>query len=119
MKWRRRRRPAIVVAATANQEVLRYLWARPGLCIREARTADGLYRLLEDAQLVILDAADLGEASLDLAYVLDVLARARVPQVAPATFLKDPERWLQEGQAFAGDVRSLPPRLITFPHSRR
>lgn len=110
----RQRVPAVAVA-TANPDVLRALWARAETVqVREARTTAGLYALLERSQLVILDADDVLEVDVDLDQVRDVLERTQVPHCDSATFLADPDDWLKQAAAFWGDLRSLPPRLVTL-----
>ena len=108
------RRPTTVVAAMGDPQVLAFLWGRPDLCVAEARTTDAVNNLLAEAQLVILDPAALRAGQVSRDYIYAALAGRHVPHTAPATFLADPARWLAEGQAFGGAVRSLPPRLVTF-----
>ena len=108
------RRPTTVVAATGDPQVLAFLWGRPDLCVAEARTTDAVNNLLVEAQLVILDPAALRVGQVSRDYIYAALAGRHVPHIDPATFLADPVRWLAEGQAFGGAVRSLPPRLVTF-----
>lgn len=108
------RRPTTVVAATGDPQVLAFLWGRPDLCVAEARTTDAVNNLLAEAQLVILDPAALRAGQVSRDYIYAALAGRHVPHIDPATFLADPVRWLAEGQAFGGAVRSLPPRLVTF-----
>ena len=108
------RRPTTVVAATGDPQVLAFLWGRPDLCVAEARTTDAVNNLLAEAQLVILDPAALRAGQVSRDYIYAALAGRHVPHTDPATFLADPARWLAEGQAFGGAVRSLPPRLVTF-----
>ena len=108
------RRPTTVVAATGDPQVLAFLWGRPDLCVAEARTTDAVNNLLAEAQLVILDPAALRAGQVSRDYIYAALAGRHVPHTDPATFLADPVRWLAEGQAFGGAVRSLPPRLVTF-----
>jgi hypothetical protein len=108
------RRPTTVVAATGDPQVLAFLWGRPDLCVAEARTTDAVNNLLAAAQLVILDPAALRAGQVSRDYIYAALAGRHVPHTDPATFLADPVRWLAEGQAFGGAVRSLPPRLVTF-----
>lgn len=108
------RRPTTVVAATGDPQVLAFLWGRPDLCVAEARTTDAVNNLLAAAQLVILDPAALRAGQVSRDYIYAALAGRHVPHIDPATFLADPVRWLAEGQAFGGAVRSLPPRLVTF-----
>src|SRR5512146_2358141 len=102
-----RRTPAVVVAATANLEALRALWSQPGLTVREARTTDGLNALLGEAQLVVLDRADLSTSAIDLGCIEQVMGEEALPCVDSAEFLRDPGRWIAEGRSFAGDLRSL------------
>ena len=109
-----RRRPTTVVAATGDPQVLAYLWDQPALVVREARTADAVNRLLDEAQLVVLDANALNSVHVNADYVYAVLGQRHVPHIDPVTFLADPTRWLAEGRAFGGAARSLPPRLVTF-----
>ena len=108
------RRPTTVVAATGDPQVLAFLWGRPDLRVAEARTTDAVNNLLAEAQLVILDPAALRAGQVSRDYIYAALAGRHVPHTDPATFLADPARWLAEGQAFGGAVRSLPPRLVTF-----
>jgi hypothetical protein len=108
------RRPTTVVAATGNSQVLAALWRQPGLRVREARTADGLNDLLGEARLVILDDADLAHGRLDASYIAAALAYAQIPHADSASFLADPARWLGQADAFAGHIRSLPPRLVAL-----
>ena len=108
------RRPTTVVAATGDPQVLAFLWGRPDLCVAEARTTDAVNNLLAEAQLVILGPAALRAGQVSRDYIYAALAGRHVPHTDPATFLADPVRWLAEGQAFGGAVRSLPPRLVAF-----
>jgi hypothetical protein len=108
------RRPTTVVAATGDPQVLAFLWERPDLRVREARTTDAVNSLLAEAQLVILDPAALRAGQVNGDYIYAALAGRHVPHIDPAAFLADPARWLAEGQAFGGAVRSLPPRLVAF-----
>ncbi len=108
------RRPTTVVAATGDPQVLAFLWGRPDLRVAEARTTDAVNSLLAAAQLVILDPAALRAGQVSRDYIYAALAGRHVPHTDPATFLADPARWLAEGQAFGGAVRSLPPRLVAF-----
>lgn len=110
--WPRKR--TTVVAATGNPQVLAALWRQPGVRVREARTADGVNDLLGEARLVILDGADLARSSLDVSYLAAALAQAQIPHTESAGFLADPARWLGQADAFAGHIRSLPPRLVAF-----
>ena len=110
--WPRKR--TTVVAATGNPQVLAALWRQPGVRVREARTADGVNDLLGEARLVILDGADLARSSLDVSYLAAALAQAQIPHTDSAGFLADPARWLGQADAFAGHIRSLPPRLVAF-----
>jgi hypothetical protein len=108
------RRPTTVVAATGDPQVLAFLWGRPDLRVVEARTTDAVNNLLAAAQLVILEPAALRAGQVSRDYIYAALAGRHVPHTDPATFLAEPARWLAEGQAFGGAVRSLPPRLVTF-----
>lgn len=110
--WPRRR--TTVVAATGRAEVLSLLWQRSDVRVREARTVDGLHALLDEARLVILDPADLLAGRLEISYALAALAQAHIPHTDSAGFLAEPERWLASAAVFAGQVRSLPPRLVAF-----
>jgi hypothetical protein len=110
--WPRRR--TIVVAATGNIETLKALWATGGADVQEARTTDGIHRLLDSAQLVVLDPEHVVETRLDLAYIQTVLASAGIPHPSSQAFLAAPEKWLQGAKAFGGDLRSLPPRTVAF-----
>jgi len=107
-----RRQPTTVVAATGNPQVLAALWRQPGVRVREARTVDGVNDLLGAARLVILDAADLAPSRLDVSYLTQALAQAQIPHTDAAGFLVEPARWLGQAAAFAGQIRSLPPRLV-------
>lgn len=109
-----RRSPTTVVAATINPTVLEWLWRQRGVRVREARTTASLNNLLREAQLVIFDPADVSEVLIAPAYLQTVLAQAQVPHTDSAGFLANPTRWLAEGAAFAGQLRSLPPRLVAF-----
>jgi hypothetical protein len=109
-----RRTPTVVVAATGNQEALRVLWKQPSVTVYETRTTDGLNALLGRAQLVVLDREDLSALNLELSYIEQVLRNAALPHVDSAAFLEDPGHWIAEGRSFAGDLRSLPPRLAAF-----
>ena len=80
----------------------------------EARTTDAVNSLLAIAQLVILEPATLRAGQVSCDYIYAALAGRHVPHTDPAAFLADPQRWLAEGQAFGGAVRSLPPRLVAF-----
>ena len=108
------RRPTTVVAATGDPQVLALLWGRPDLRVAEARTTDAVNSLLAIAQLVILEPATLRAGQVSCDYIYAALAGRHVPHTDPAAFLADPQRWLAEGQAFGGAVRSLPPRLVAF-----
>lgn len=108
------RAPTVVVAATANRDALRVLWTKAATAVHEARTTDGVNSLLGQAQLVVLDPEDLMPMTLDLVCVRQVLSDAGLPCVDSATFLHDPDHWIAEGRAFAGDLRSLPARLVAF-----
>jgi hypothetical protein len=110
--WSRKR--LTVVAATGNPQVLAALWRQPGLRVREARTTASLNSLLREAQLVIFDPAAVSEVLIAPAYLQTVLAQAQVPHTDSADFLAEPVRWLAEGAAFAGQLRSLPPRLVAL-----
>ncbi len=110
--WPRQR--TTVVAATGNAEALKVLWATSGADVREARTTDGIHRLLESTQLVVLDPEHVVETSLDLAYIRQVLTSAGIPHPSGQAFLAAPQKWLQGAKAFGGDLRSLPPRLVAF-----
>jgi len=116
LDWRRLwRRPATtVVAATAHPAVLAVLWQQPDLRVREARTTAGINALLGEAQLVILDPDAVSEMQIAPAYVQTVLAQAQIPHTDSAGFLAEPVRWLAEGAAYAGQLHSLPPRLVAF-----
>jgi hypothetical protein len=109
-----RHQPTTVVAATGDPRVLALLWRQPDLHVREARTADGVNDLLGEARLVILDAADLAPSRLDVGYLTQALAQAQIPHTDSAGFLADPARWLGQAAAFAGHIRSLPPRLVAL-----
>jgi hypothetical protein len=109
-----RRTPTVVVAATGNLQALRDLWSRPGLAVYEVRTTDGLNGLLSQAQLVVLDAADLPPVAVDAGCIEQLMRDAALPCVDSTGFLSDPDRWIAEARSFAGDLRSLPPRLVTF-----
>lgn len=110
--WPRRR--ATIVAATGNIEVLKALWASGDAEVREARTTDCIHRLLDSAQLVVLDPEHVVETRLDLAYIQTVLASAGIPHPGSQAFLAAPQKWLQGAKAFSGDLRSLPPRTVAF-----
>jgi hypothetical protein len=110
--WPRKR--LTVVAATGNPQVLAALWRQPGVRVREARTAEGVNALLGEARLVICDGADLARSSLDASYLTAALAQAQIPHTDSAGFLAEPARWLGQADAFAGHIRSLPPRLVAF-----
>ena len=110
--WPRKR--LTVVAATGNPQVLAALWRQPGVRVREARTAEGVNALLGEARLVICDGADLAHSSLDANYLAAALAQAQIPHTDSAGFLAEPARWLGQADAFAGHIRSLPPRLVVF-----
>lgn len=103
-----------VVAATGNPQVLAALWRQPAVHVREARTVDGVNDLLDEARLVILERADLAHSSLDVSYLVAALAQAHMPHTDSAGFLADPAHWLGQAAAFAGHIRSLPPRLVAF-----
>lgn len=110
--WPRQR--TMAVAATGNPQVLAALWCQPGLGVREARTVDGLHDLLGEARLVILDNVDLAAGRLDGSYIATALARGQIPHTDSACFPADLARWLGEAAAFAGQIRSLPRRLMVF-----
>jgi len=110
--WPRQR--TTVVAATGNPQVLAALWRQPGVRVREARTTDAVNSLLGEAQLVILEPAALTAGQVNSDYILSALAGRHVPHTDPATFLADPPRWLGAAAAFAGHMRSLPPRLVAL-----
>ena len=109
-----RRRRTTVIAATANPAVLTVLWQQPDLCIREARSTAGINALLQAAQLVILDPAAISVGDIPATYIVQALAESRIPHTDGLGFLLDPVRWLNEGAAFNGQLRSLPPRVVVF-----
>jgi hypothetical protein len=108
------RHPTTAVAATGDPQVLAFLWARPDLRVAEARTTDAVNSLLAAAQLVILDPIALHAGQVSRDYIYAALASRHVPHTDPATFLAEPTRWLAEGAAYAGQLHSLPPRLVAF-----
>jgi hypothetical protein len=114
--WRKlwRRPPTTVAAATAHPAVLEVLWQQSDLRVREARTTAGLHALLREAQLVILDPDAVNEVQIAPAYLQTALAQAQVPHTDSAGFLAEPVRWLAEGAAYAGQLRSLPSRLVAL-----
>ena len=78
------RRPTTVVAATGDPQVLAFLWERPDLRVREARTTDAVNSLLAEAQLVILDPAALRAGQVNGDYIYAALAGRHVPHTDPA-----------------------------------
>lgn len=104
-----------VLAATNNAELLSMLWNMSGVDVLEARSTLAINAHLPHTSLVIIDMDDVVNAgNLGRQGLAEIIASQHVPRVTSRQFLDNTPAVLQEAQAFAGDVKSLPPRVVTF-----
>jgi len=101
-----------IIVATNSIPALEKAWEQTSFVVCEAHTTDGLHALLPQAALVVVDWDALHPIHIAPGYLQGLVAQ--VPHTDSAGFLANPEHWLREGQAFKGDLHSLPPRLAAF-----
>ena len=98
-----------VLIATSQVQVHEALETIAPYQASEAVTTRGVYHALPNAQLAIVEIAELIEEQVPRETLIAILNRARVPWTTPEDFLADPLTWRAHALAAAGNFQSFPP----------
>jgi len=115
MRWSKDKQ-VIILGATRDPKTLAVLAAAgPGFQKREALTTGGVYNALPGVHLVVVDLDTLVELpEISREQLAQVLAEASVPVTDGASFISNPQAWLDKARIASGSIRALPPRAIAF-----